>query len=285
MTQSIFFSLPLEIRRQIYEELLTAPDPTPDIMPPRTTFTQQHYHEYYKPSSTTSKSPRHVLRFRNSNDESLVKNTNRTSYKIRSDRFRARCIDTTYVCENLPEICVAVLQLNKQIHNEACQLLYNHYTFDFDTHVEACAPFLVDLTPYSRSCISRISVVKRALPYDKDFDRCEWATMCDCISSQLALTRLDLGIVGGKPTLGWEAVKPIAKEQYEGIVQFHDNMQWVDDLAKIRRLEGLVVRACVEHCPPPMSSGMAFFVAFSASIEGGFKDYLMERMMAPMLVV
>lgn len=282
MGHSFFFRLPLEIRRQIYEELLIAP--IPEAVTLQKPSSNQDYHEYVKPSTHASDVTRHILRLRNSNDLSLPARTQRASYMIRSDRFRARCLETTYICENLPAIDVAILYLNKQIHNEAAYLFYSHYTFDFSTHVEACAPFLMDLTPYSRSCIQRISVVKRALPYDKDFDRCEWATMCACISSQLNLSRLDLGIVGGRPATGWDAVQPIPKDQYSNIVRFHDEMQWVDDLAKIRRLERLYVRACVEHCPPPMSGAMAFFVAFSASIETEFTAYLTERMMTSLVV-
>lgn len=290
MSQSLFFRLPLEIRRQIYGELLIG-------TPPKTTdvrlnagggsITERHYHEYYKTLPTKTHNPKHVLRLRNSSC-ALDKTLERTTYMIRSDRFRARCVETTYICENVPaEIDVAILSVNRQIHNEAAHLFYSHYTFDFDTHIEACVPFLMDLSPFSRSCVSRISVVKRALPYDKDFDRCEWASMCDCISSHLELARLDLGIVGGLPKPdGWNTVRPIGKEQYDGIVQYNPDgimMQWVDDLVKIRKIDGLRVRACVEHCPPPTSSAMAFFVAFSASIESGFSEYLMEKMKMPAL--
>ena len=50
------------------------------------------------------------------------------------------------------------------------------------------------------------------------------------------------------------------------------------DLLTIKGLRELGVRGVVEHCPEPGSEGMRFFVEFSASVEGGFADFLRRRM-------
>ena len=55
-------------------------------------------------------------------------------------------------------------------------------------------------------------------------------------------------------------------------------MSWVNDVTNVKGLRRLNVRACIEHSPPPMSSAMAFFVAFSASVEPHFADYLNSQM-------
>lgn len=53
-----------------------------------------------------------------------------------------------------------------------------------------------------------------------------------------------------------------------------EEMEWARQLAAVRGLKGVTVRAVMEHCPAPESSAMAFFVGFSRSIEGGFGEWL-----------
>lgn len=189
-------------------------------------------------------------------------------------------MSTTYHCVNVPEIGlnIGILGANKQIHAEAAELLYSSYTFDFDTHVEAIEPFLQDLTPFSRSCIKRMRIVKRALAYEKEFDRCEWSTAIRCLSGpdfDLGLQKLDLGVVAGRPGInGWDLVPAYNASHFE-LLKEMEGMEWMRDLLEIRGLQELDVSAIIEHCPPATNSvAISNFIRFSASIEVGLAEFL-----------
>lgn len=286
-----FLSLPLEIRCHIYSYLLHSAEPSSGaisttglhVQPLTTCMPDYHLYET-NAAALAAGLPEHVLHVRNAMPPRTPANSRRTWYKIRSDRFRARCMDATYTVTNLPgDLHVAVLRVSRQVHFEAAPLLYSRYSFDFDTHVEACAPLLADLTPRARASIRRVGVVKRALPYDKEFDRAEWSAMCRCLGTQLTrLARLSLGVVAGKPgAVGWDGVPRFPKEDFGVLCDRVEEMEWVRHVMAIKGLDAIDVRACVEHCPPPVSHAMGFFVAFSASIEEGFAQYLTERMLVP----
>lgn len=283
-----FLRCPLEIRLQVYRHLLV--DTPAPIAALSNLASVQHpdYYEYEKLETppTPDASIARVLCFRNVDHTYFSAETQahrrlRSSYKIRSDRFRNRCVDVTYHCVNTPDIHPAILGVSRQLHEEAARLLYTSYAFDFDTHVEACAPFLGDLSAHARGFVRRISVVKKALPYDKDFDRCEWSSMCKYLAEHVSLAALSLGVVAGKPAVGWDLFEQIPPDEFHLLVTKHrrDEMQWVRDLLEIKGLQRLDVRPCVEHCPAPGSNAMMFFVAFSASVETGFTDYLTKRML------
>lgn len=288
---SPFLRVPLEIRLNIYRLLLVD---EPALAEP--TFNLNalpEYYEYEKHTDLEDDGRNRVLSFRNANPQHFKLQRHRDSaklrnaYKVRSGRFRAECMDVTYNCVNVPDIDTTILRVNKQIHEEAARLLYTSYTFDFDTSTEAVIPFLDDLTPYSRSFIRRMSLVKKAIAYDKDFDRCEWQNMCRYVAKNLQLNDLDLGIVAGKPLQGADLVTPIAEADYPCLIATHkkDEMAWVRDLMEIKGLHRLDIRPCIEHCPPPQSNALMFFVAFSASVSLGFTDYLLKQMIVPSRVV
>lgn len=94
----------------------------------------------------------------------------------------------------------------------------------------------------------------------------------------MKLAQLDLMIEGGKPESKWESRETYCKEDFELIAEF-EGMEWARQVTAIKGLEVLNVKAHLEHCPSPMNSrAMAFFVDFSASIEGGFADWLRGKM-------
>jgi len=194
-------------------------------------------------------------------------------------------MNTTYQCVNVPRIegNMGILRANKQIHAEAAELLYSSYTFDFDTHVEAIRPFLNDLTPFARSCIKGIRVVKRGLAWDKEFDRAEWNSALRYLTSpgsDLNLRRLELGIVAGRPgPNGWDRVATYASQDFN-VLKDMDGMQWMQYLLELRNLSELDVKAVIEHCAPAhTSTAMATFVRFSASIESGFAKFLRQQLL------
>ena len=186
--------------------------------------------------------------------------------------------ESTYHLKENPDLHSSILKVNHQIHDEAVHVLYSSYIFDFATDIESVVPFLQDLTPLARASIKHISMLKRALPYTKDFDRCEWASACTFIARNTQLARLDLGIEGGKPIQQWEAQTTYTAADFRLMTE-HEGMEWTIPLSDIKGLDVLNVKAYLEHCPPPNNSrAMAFFVNFSASIEHGFTDYLRDLM-------
>ena len=176
------------------------------------------------------------------------------------------------------------MRANKQIHAEVAELLYSHYAFDFDNHVEAIVPFMQDLTPFSRSCIKSIRIVKRSLAYEKEFDKCEWTNAMQCLSCPeigLGLQSLDLGIVAGRPgPNGWDEIPAYSAREF-GWLKDMEGMEWLRDLLEIKGLQALNVDAIVEHCPPVTTSrAMAGYVRFSSSIESGLSEFLQREMLA-----
>lgn len=193
-------------------------------------------------------------------------------------------MSTTYHCINTPRIeSSGIMRVNKQIHAEVAECLYSGYTFDFDTHVEAIVPFLADLTPFARSCIKSVRIVKRALAYQKEFDKCEWSGALRALtdsSSNISLRRLELGVVAGRPgENGWDRVATYCARDFE-LLRTQDGMEWMQYLLDFGGLKELDVQAVVEHCPPPTSSSaMANYVRFSASVEGGFREWLQGQLL------
>lgn len=250
MAPATLLSLPAEIRLQIYELLLVNQES--DVIPIRTE----------EPAVFDGK-------------RSLDRR--RTTYRIMSGRFRACSFQTTYHLAAKSSIYPSILGVNQQLHREASHVLYSSHVFDFGQNVECVIPFFRDLTPTALSTIKRINIVQRALPYIKEFDRCEWRSVCKFISENLELTQLRLGILGGLPGAQWTPQDLYEKTAFEHITKF-EGMEWVRQVAMIKGLRNLEVKAHMEHCPPPQSNAMAFFVNFSASIEKGFADYLRELM-------
>jgi len=186
---------------------------------------------------------------------------------------------TTYHLLQNPSLHTSILLTSAKVHAEASEILYSSYTFDFDTHVEAVVPFLSDLTPMARSYIRSIRLVKKALPYEKEFDLAEWSNAISYIAENLTgLRSLYLGIVAGKPGPGgWDMVLPYTLMDLEYLMEM-DGMEWVEELMTIRGLQHLEVEPIVEHCPPSTSNAMARYIRFSASIDGSFTELLRAKM-------
>lgn len=203
--------------------------------------------------------------------------------------MRSRSAESTYCLDKSPYIRCSILRVNQQIHAEASHVLYSEHTFDFGTDIESILPFLQDLTPAALSSIKRINIVKRSLPYTKDFDRCEWRNACAFISQKLRLVELNLYVEGGtpslanKPALYWKQNSTYSMADFSVIArldEMEEDMEWMKHVAAIKGLQVLNVKALLQHCPIPGSKAMAFFVNFSASIETGFADYLRSHMVA-----
>ena len=209
-----------------------------------------------------------------------------------------------------------LLSINRQIHAEASKILYSTYTFAFHTSIEAAVPFLSDLTPFSRSHIKRLSFTKKALPYTKEFDRAEWESLCAYLSDasripvqpptlnpntnwvtpqnvptspSMFLQNLHLNIIAGRPNNGWEHIIAPTAQDYATMIRMKQqwgggsaggmDLEWAEQLMRIRGLRGISVKALVEHCARPVSEKLAFWVAFSKSVEeGGFGEWVRSVM-------
>ncbi|KAH7088280.1 hypothetical protein FB567DRAFT_334682 [Paraphoma chrysanthemicola] len=218
--------------------------------------------------------------------------TTPTTYRILLSPY------TAHLRHNVPSL----LALNQQIHAEASKVLYSTYSFSFHTSIEAAVPFLNDLTPVARNHIRHLSFTKKALPYTKEFDRAEWSALCEYIALHHAAARepnpnvpdalgftlrsLHLNIIGGKPDIGWDDIAPITAADYNTMVRMRNewgggsafggvDLEWAEQLMEIKGLGSLQVKALVEHCPRPVSEKLAFWVAFSKSVEEGvFGEWL-----------
>jgi len=286
---SPFLRLPSEIRLMIYGHLLLPS--TSASLPSTAKSVHADYHDYEHQltlsRSVLSTAP--TLQIRTLDPTVSVRPGSprlRTTYAIRHDRFRARIMHTTYTLLSNPGLHPSILGVSRQTYAEAADLLYSSYVFAFDTHVEAIVPFLSDLTPFSRARVRKVALTKRALPYCKEFDRLEWAAACRCLAS-LALKSLELGVVAGKPSfLGWDdpAIPSLEVSYFAGLDGRNGggggwgnevvDMEWARQLMVVRGLRECRVRAIVEHCPPPVSDMMAFWVALSKSVEGAFGEWV-----------
>lgn len=248
-----FLRIPVEIRFQIYEILLASPD-----------------------HPSLSIRTEHV----NLHDARKSMHRRRTKYRHMADRFRARTMESTYFLSYNPGIDASILCTNRQLHREASHVLYSSHVFDFGMDVESVVPFLSDLTPIARSSIKSISLIKRALPYTKDFDNCEWRNACAYISSNIRLTELELMIEAGREEQSKEFPQAFSSQDFDDKIMNYESMQWAKDLSAVRDLDELKVTPLWQHCPPPSNSRMmAFFVQFSASLEGGFSGWMKEAML------
>jgi hypothetical protein len=189
-------------------------------------------------------------------------------------------MQTTYTAMNNPGIEPAILSTCRQVYAEAAEVLYSSYVFDFDAHVEAVGAFVGDLTPFAKSYVRSVGIVKRATPYDRDFDRCEWSVATQALCSLPSLRTLHLGVVAGKPgPNGWDGVPVWSRADFEAMVKWRGwaGLEWVRELVKVRLVserKEVNLRAIVEHCPLPSSEGMLAWVGVSRNVEGGFRDWV-----------
>lgn len=256
---------------------------------------------YTKPVSKTTDDPQFTLSRRKLGSllthtkGPFLTTTTPTTYRVLLSPY------TAHLRHTIPSL----LHLNRQIHAEASKILYSTYCFAFHTSIEAAVPFLKDLTPIARSHIRHLSFSKKALPYTKEFDRAEWSALCEFIAQHhdiarnpemprddgalgFSLKSIHLNIIGGKPDVGWDAIAPITAKDYATMMRMKRewggggsgsfggvDLEWVEQFMEIKGLSVLSVKALVEHCPRPVSEKLAFWVAFSKSVEeGGFAEWM-----------
>jgi hypothetical protein len=166
-----------------------------------------------------------------------------------------------------------------QIYAEASELLFSSHVFDFDLHIESLVAFLSDLTPFARNCIRSVRLVKRALPYEKEYSKAEWAIAMEWLGRLGGLKSLSLGIVCGRPGPdGWDMIPALNLEHFD-VLKSTEGMEWMDGLLTIKGLANCNVEPLVVHCPFPKSAAMARYIQFSASVDdGSFAVWLNDKM-------
>ncbi|KAI0424996.1 hypothetical protein F5Y09DRAFT_322856 [Xylaria sp. FL1042] len=234
----------------------------------------------------------------NSNPSSSTYNDNhtpkptRTRYHVIDRSFNRRCVETTYCMVNKgASICAALMRVNRAVYAETAELVYGEHTFDFGCDVEAVKPFLSDLTPATRRLVTRLALYKKGpWLYDCWSDRCEWRTMCTYLRDHGSVEYLRLVVQAGRLAdtarrrgNDWEEEEDGPRELTSKDVALlvdirHDTLHWVGDVVRLRGLRGVEVVPDFCTVPPPQTSNMFVFLAFSASVDTGFREFLNERL-------
>lgn len=86
---------------------------------------------------------------------------------------------------------------------------------------------------------------------------------------------LKLTVEGGRPSLGWDGLPEFTVGDFKTMSDIrYEPLEWVWEMLPIKGIQNLEIDAEIHHCPPSHSNAMAFFAAFSSSIEKGFAEYL-----------
>ncbi|KAI1638145.1 hypothetical protein F4809DRAFT_639863 [Biscogniauxia mediterranea] len=200
-------------------------------------------------------------------------------------KLHRRCYETTYVLAT-PGVrfCAALMRASRAVYGETAHLVYGRHAFDFGRDIEAVEPFLSDLTPASRSLIREVSLYKHHGPHYccavSESDRSEWRSVCRFLRDRVAEVRkLRLVVQGGKPPGPWDGPREFSAADFKLLADIrHESLDWVADLATVRSIRDLEIVPDVHYCPPPVSTSMIVFAAFSASIERGLAEFLRAQL-------
>ncbi|KAI0967039.1 hypothetical protein F4678DRAFT_447214 [Xylaria arbuscula] len=216
------------------------------------------------------------------------KKSTRTRYHVIDRSFNRRCVETTYYMTNKDaHICAALMRVNSAIYAETAPLVYGAHTFDFGCDVEAVKPFMSDLLPETRGLVKRLALYKKGpWLYDCWSDRCEWRTMCTYLRDHASIQHLRLVVQAGRLAESreseWgedEGPRELSQQDISLLVDIrHDTLHWVGDVVRLKGLTGVEVVPDFCTVPPPQTSNMFVFLAFSASVDKGFREFLNERL-------
>jgi hypothetical protein len=199
----------------------------------------------------------------------------RTGYRILGRDLMRQSKPTTYRLVNNVEIHTSIMGVNRRVYEETAHILYSNRSFNFGRDVEAIVPFFSDLTKRTRPFIHEISLVKQGSVYSRDYDRCEWDGVCSFLREHMQVGSLMLVVEGGRPALGWGGLPEYSVQDFKTLASVaYEPLEWVWQLLSVKGIRKLEIGSEIHHCPPSHSTAMAFFAAFSASIEKGFADFL-----------
>ncbi|KAI0594968.1 hypothetical protein F4775DRAFT_393297 [Biscogniauxia sp. FL1348] len=207
----------------------------------------------------------------------------RSRYYVQDRTLHRRCYETTYVLAT-PGVrfCAALMRASRAVYGETAHLVYGRHAFDFGRDIEAVEPFLSDLTGASRSLIREVSLYKHHGGGGgvSESDRSEWRSVCRFLRDRVAEVRkLRLVVQAGKPPGPWDGPREFTAADFKLLADIrHESLDWVADLATVRSIRDLEIVPDVHYCPPPVSTSMIVFAAFSASIERGLAEFLRAQL-------
>lgn len=203
----------------------------------------------------------------------------RSKYRVLGRDLIRQSRETTYRLVIDTDMHPQVMAVNRKLHEEASHELYTKHAFSFDRDIEAIVPFFDDLGTRTRPLVCEISLVKQGFVYSRDFDRCEWTSMCEALKSRMQIKKINLTVEGGKPSVGWTGLPQYTMDDYRTLASVRfDALEWVWKFLSITGIQELNVSDEIHHCPPSHSTAMEFFAAFSASINTGFTDFLRSEL-------
>ena len=176
------------------------------------------------------------------------------------------------------------MRINSQIHRECCETLYGRHVFEFGDQLECIVPFLQDLTDVGRASLKRISITKRLLTSQKDFDKCEWQTACDYISRKLSLDHLYLVVRGVRArSKGQSGSRDSSRSDdfrlSPELFMKDEKLEWARQLSNAKVLKELHVFAELDEMYLPKTEFMDFLAGFSKVIQTDFADQLKSIML------
>lgn len=202
----------------------------------------------------------------------------RSRYHLLDRGLHRRCYETTYQLANEDAyFCASLMRVNRTIYSETSYIVYGRHAFDFGGDIEAIEPFMTDLTPGTRSLLREISLYKRGPIPSSESDRSEWRSVCRFLQEMGSVQKLRLVVQGGLPSVDWQGPKEFTANDFQLLADLkHESLEWVDELAQVR-IQELEVLSDVHYFPPPTSTNMLVFAAFSASIERGLTEFLRSQ--------
>lgn len=205
----------------------------------------------------------------------------RSSYGVDHSLMRQRTSTTYHLCTEV-ELHTSIMSVNRKIYEETTHLLYGNRIFSFYKDVEAIVPFFSDLTSRTRSLVQGMSLFKQGFVFSRESNRCEWSNLCEYLRDQMQLKTLRLIVEGGRPRLGWNDSAKYTLADFKALSSVaYEPLDWVEQLLEIKGIETLDIDSEIHPIPPPShSSAMAFYGAFSASIETGFTEYLRRELIS-----
>ncbi|KAI0537077.1 hypothetical protein GGR58DRAFT_502552 [Xylaria digitata] len=302
MDSSPLMQIPCELRLMIYAYLFDAGEPDPNIPSSAERTGGDREKQQQKKNSAKIISIRHSTTAMHARLEcevcalevsvpagrtkvSPTRPARRSKYHVIDRSFNRRCVETTYRLANSGAyFCAALMRVNRRVYGEAAQLVYAGHTFDFGADVEAVKPFLEDLTDDTRALVASIALYKKGpWLYDCWSDRCEWRATCNYLRTHASVKHLRLIVQAGQLAKGREAEVEGPRELTSRDVALlvdirHDTLHWVGDVVRLKGLEEIEVIPDFCTMPPPQTSNMFVFLAFSASIHTGVKEFLYQRL-------
>ncbi|KAI0450088.1 hypothetical protein F5B21DRAFT_447505 [Xylaria acuta] len=215
----------------------------------------------------------------------------RSRYQVVGGSLARRYYETTYYLANKgADFCAALMRVNRKVYAETSHLVYANHVFDFGANVEAVSPFLSDLTDGTRALVKRISLYKRGPGLLRGWsDRSEWQAMCTYLCSRASVEHLRLVVQAGRLPEArrreWEqwgsveiAPRQLSSQDVALLVGIrHTMLDWVEDLFPMKTLRDVEVLPDFCIMPVPQTSDMVVYMALSASVDKGFREFLRER--------